>query len=86
MRVIDSNKLKETINRNKYLLRNASNTHDYGMFTIGIYKAIDEQPELPTIQSNDICNYCNHYETGRCPIGVPQYRCFEGKKAIEVEE
>lgn len=45
MRVIDADALKETIAKNVYVLSDAFNSRDYGMFwTGGIEKAIDEQP------------------------------------------
>lgn len=97
MRIIDADKLKITIKEHEYLLINAINSHDYGMFTTGIYQAIDEQPELPTIKTNEICNYCEHpnepltidnVETNICwQCGASHQWCmFKGKRMIEVSE
>lgn len=84
MKIIDADKLKSTIEDNEYTLRDNLNSLDKGMFTVGIFQAIDEQEELPTMQSNHICAYCSRYGKQNCE-GVERYKCFEGKRMIEVE-
>lgn len=44
MRLIDADKFMETIKAHDYLLSDAFNSRDYGMFTFGIEHAISEQP------------------------------------------
>jgi hypothetical protein len=48
MRLINADKLIETIKAHDYLLFDSINSHDYGMFTVGIEQAIAEQPALDT--------------------------------------
>ena len=44
MRLIDAEALFETIEQHHYRLSSYTNSTDYGMFTLGIKQAIDEQP------------------------------------------
>lgn len=46
MRAIDADVLKDVIQQHDYLLADRLNSIDNGMFTIGIFQAIDEQPTL----------------------------------------
>lgn len=48
-----------------------------------IQKLIADTPELPTMQSNDICDYCQNKGKCELPFGCIGY--FVGKKVIEVE-
>lgn len=43
-RYINADALRDTIHAHHYVLCDAFNSTDYGMWTIGIYQAIDEQP------------------------------------------
>lgn len=45
-RLIDAKNLMKTIKQHNYLLRNLLNSTDYGMFTLGIQQAVDEQPTI----------------------------------------
>lgn len=72
-RLIDADKLKETIHINHYPLRGGINSIDNGMWTIGIDQAIDEQPTIDAVpvvhghwiyDASDmrcVCSECNHH-------------------------
>lgn len=45
-RLIDAKNLMKTIKQHNYLLSTRLNSTDYGMFTIGIQQAVDEQPTI----------------------------------------
>lgn len=45
-RLIDADKLRKTIHTHQYRLATVNNSIEYGMFTIGIDRAIDEQPTV----------------------------------------
>lgn len=45
-RLINADKLMETIKNHHYLLIDKLNSTDYGMFTVGIQQAVDEQPTV----------------------------------------
>lgn len=71
MRLIDADELMKTIKNHHYLLTGHINSKDYGMFTVGIQQAIDEQPTVSTpvlhgkwiyIEDMDIqCSVCGSY-------------------------
>ena len=46
MRLIDADALMEVIKSNDYVLVDSCNTKDFGMYTIGIQQAVDEQPTI----------------------------------------
>jgi hypothetical protein len=46
MRAIDADALKDVIQQHDYPLADRLNSIDTGMFTLGIFQAIDEQPTL----------------------------------------
>lgn len=46
MRLIDADALMEGIKSNDYVLVDSCNTKDFGMYTIGIQQAVDEQPAI----------------------------------------
>lgn len=82
MRAIDADEVKaRAYEEEKVLVGRYEET-----FGVTVDWLISKCGELPTMQSNEICDYCNHYETGSCPVGVPHFRCFEGKKVIEVTD
>lgn len=68
-RLIDADKLKETIHINHYPLRGGINSIDNGMWTIGIDQAIDEQ----TIIDAEPVRH-GHWILEREPNGKPY--CF----------
>lgn len=73
MRLIDADKLMETIKAHDYPLKDHLNSTDNGMFTIGIQQAVDEQPTVDAVPVVR-CKDCKHYEPfrehyGFCKIG-----------------
>ena len=50
MRLIDADELMKSICANHYILKTRHNTIDYGMFTIGIQQAVDEQPTIDPVK------------------------------------
>lgn len=65
-RLIDADKLKQAIADNVYLVQDAFNSRDYGMFwTGGIEKAIDDAPTVaaePVVRCKD-CKECEERHT-----------------------
>lgn len=51
MRAIDADVLKDVIQQHDYLLADRLNSIDNGMFTIGIFQAIDQ---MPTLSPDDV--------------------------------
>lgn len=59
MRLIDADELIKTIKAHHYPLKSHLNSTDYGMFTIGIQYAIDEQTTVdavPVVRCKDCCH------------------------------
>ena len=70
MRLIDADELIKTIKANHYQLKSHLNSTDYGMFTIGIQYAINEQTTVdavPVVRCGE-CKYI--YQTGRTPFMI----------------
>lgn len=49
-RLIDADELMKTIKAHHYLLKTHLNSTDYGMFTLGIQHAVDEQPIVDAVR------------------------------------
>jgi hypothetical protein len=62
MRAIDADALKDVIQQHDYPLADRLNSIDTGMFTLGIFQAIDEQPTLSPddVRSVVHCGECSH--------------------------
>lgn len=59
---IDADRLKQTMANNVYLVQDAFNSRDYGMFwTGGIEKAIDEQPTADVVEVCR-CGECENWK------------------------
>ena len=74
-RLIDANALMDVIRQHEYRLATKQGSIDYGMFTLGIQQAVDEQPTIDAVPVVR-CKYCiRRYDTDECPM------CFliEGK-------
>lgn len=76
-RLIDADKLFETIKTHEYLLSQRHNATDYGMFTLGIKEAIDIQPTVEerkhghwVWEKNKICAMCSHCGQGSYDEGM----------------
>lgn len=57
MRIIDGDKLMETIRNNDYPLKSHFNRTDNGMFTIGIQLAVDIQPTIDAVPLDKLCEW-----------------------------
>ena len=56
MRLIDADALMDVIREHEYRLATKQGSIDYGMFTLGIQQAVDEQPTVdavPVVQCKD---------------------------------
>lgn len=60
-RYIDADKLYELIRTNDYKLATKNGSIDYGMFTVGIKQAIDEQPTADVAEVVR-CKDCKHFD------------------------
>ena len=60
-RYIDADRLKDTIQNNDYVLSDWINSTGMGMFTTGIFEAIDEQPTADVVEVV-MCKGCEHFE------------------------
>ena len=61
MRLIDANALMDVIRQHEYRLATKQGSIDYGMFTLGIQQAVDEQPTVdavPVIRCRE-CKHCD---------------------------
>ena len=61
MRLIDADALMDVIRQHEYRLATKQGSIDYGMFTIGIQQAVDEQPTVDAVPVVR-CKDCKHYE------------------------
>ena len=49
-RLIDANALMDVIRQHEYRLATKQGSIDYGMFTLGIQQAVDEQPTVDAVE------------------------------------
>lgn len=61
MRPIDADALMDVITQHEYRLATKQGSIDYGMFTLGIQQAVDEQPTVDAVPVVR-CKDCKHYE------------------------
>ena len=50
MRLIDADALMDVIKQHEYRLATKQGAIDYGMFTLGIQQAVDEQPTIDAVE------------------------------------
>lgn len=72
-RLIDANALMDVIRQHEYRLATKQGSIDYGMFTLGIQQAVDEQPAIdavPVVRCRE-CKHCDP-ENNHCdhPMGT----------------
>ena len=73
MRLIDADTLMDVIRQHEYRLATKQGSIDYGMFTLGIQQAVDEQQTIdavPVIRCRE-CRYRfknNGHDKSSCPI------------------
>ena len=61
MRPIDADALMDVIRQHEYRLATKQGSIDYGMFTLGIQQAVDEQPTIdavPVVRCRE-CKHCD---------------------------
>lgn len=58
-RLIDANALMDVIRQHEYRLATKQGSIDYGMFTLGIQQAVDEQPTVDAVEVIR-CRECKH--------------------------
>ena len=58
-RLIDANALMDVIRQHEYRLATKQGSIDYGMFTLGIQQAVDEQPTVDAVEVVR-CKDCKH--------------------------
>lgn len=89
-RLIDADALMDVIRQHEYRLATKQGSIDYGMFTLGIQQAVDEQPTVDAVEvvqckdceySYDELSYlcCSHGVCVDCEV-PPNFYCAEGKK------
>ncbi len=83
-RLIDADALMDVIRQHEYRLATKQGSIDYGMFTLGIQQAVDEQPNIDAVPVVR-CRECIAYtpvdnNTGKCVflIGKHQYVVPDG--------
>lgn len=72
-RLIDANALMDVIRQHEYRLATKQGSIDYGMFTLGIQQAVDEQSTInavPVVRCRE-CKHCDP-ENNHCdhPMGT----------------
>ena len=60
-RLIDADALMDVIRQHEYRLATKQGAIDYGMFTLGIQQAVDEQPTVDAVEMVR-CRDCKHYK------------------------
>ena len=60
-RLIDANALMYVIRQHEYRLATKQGSIDYGMFTLGIQQAVDEQPTIDAVPVVR-CRECKYHE------------------------
>ena len=67
MRLIDADALMDVIRQHEYRLATKHGSIDYGMFTLGIQQAVDEQQTIdaaPVVR----CRECKYHNKPPCPM------------------
>lgn len=75
-RLIDANALMDVIRQHEYRLATKQGSIDYGMFTLGIQQAVDEQPTVDAVYVVR-CKDCKQGEIDD-PDFPDEYYCHEG--------
>ena len=68
MRLIDADALMDVIRQHEYRLATKQGSIDYGMFTLGIQQAVDEQQTIdyvPVVR----CRECKHWKPSGSKAG-----------------
>ena len=76
MRLIDADELMDVIRQHEYRLATKQGSIDYGMFTLGIQQAVDEQQTIDAVPVVR-CRECKQGEIDD-PDFPDQYYCHAG--------
>ena len=68
MRPIDADALMNVIRQHEYRLATKQGSIDYGMFTLGIQQAVDEQQTIDAVPVVR-CRECNHWKPSGSKAG-----------------
>jgi len=83
---INADELIKIIKTHHYMLANATNARDYGMFTIGIAQAISETESVEIVRCEDCSHYiepyCARFITAMIPMNGNDC-CSKGKPKNE---
>ena len=90
MRLIDADALMDVIRQHEYRLATKQGSIDYGMFTLGIQQAVDEQQTIdavPVVRCRE-CKHsyedfgglcCSYGPCVDCPV-PPDFWCANGRR------
>ena len=67
-RLIDANALMDVIRQHEYRLATKQGSIDYGMFTLGIQQAVDEQQTIDAVPVVR-CRECKHWKPSGSKAG-----------------
>ena len=67
-RLIYANELMDVIRQHEYRLATKQGSIDYGMFTLGIQQAVDEQPTIDAVPVVR-CRECKHWKPSGSKAG-----------------
>ena len=74
MRLIDADALMDVIRQHEYRLATKQGSIDYGMFTLGIQQAVDEQPTIDAVPVVR-CKDCKWGKTWKNAFGIEGFKC-----------
>ena len=77
MRLIDADALMDVIREHEYRLATKQGSIDYGMFTLGIQQAVDEQPTIDAVPVFR-CRECENWK----PSGIKAGNTFSDMEYI----
>ena len=80
-RLIDADALMNVIRQHEYRLATKQGSIDYGMFTLGIQQAVDEQPTVDAVEVLR-CKDCKYFKTPLCQIedNHDNWFCADGER------
>ena len=81
-RLIDADALMDVIRQHEYRLATKQGSIDYGMFTLGIQQAVDEQPTIDAVPVVR-CRECKHC---RKMIGNSYHYCVTHNTKMYAED
>ena len=79
-RLIDADALMDVIRQHEYRLATKQGSIDYGMFTLGIQQAVDEQPTIDAVPVVR-CLECKKKNKKKCPMTIVNFG-RDGKEVL----